>query len=333
MPLYNAFVWVVKSVFSNVFLDSLLSNLPSISRFASGLAGLCRHTALEIPPFVSSLAIPCDYSKLGDLCYVPGGYSGRIIDGVTAMQHVRTMASAASKIGSDMCGPAAALVHMALFPLMDINLAKAVHNILNSITYAAFQVPSVTALRCSRHGPASSSSSSAGILMCMPDLNEPINMFVAGLRNLGVAIDNWLDVSSIIAQRSLHLLSEEQAAAIDCESNAKSLTPAFYSKQLFSNPNRPKIVVGLTTGLYAVTDGLNAQYFNHYDGVESLAASNVWPIEIDTRFGVAAVTYGGGALEDRDQSTGESATTMLGCRWDLFLAEGNCFAAARAHFC
>jgi hypothetical protein len=47
--------------------------------------------------------------------------------------------------------------------------------------------------------------------------------------------------------------------------------------------NKQKIVVGLTDGLYAVTDGVHAQYFNHYDSVDTMASPNVWPIEIDTR--------------------------------------------------
>jgi hypothetical protein len=148
----------------------------------------------------------------------------------------------------------------------------------------------------------------------MPDFNQPINMLVAGTRNLGVLVDNWLDVSSIIAQRTLGLLGKGQA---DCTSSAKSLTPAFYSRQLFGTEgaNRRKVVVGLTEGLFAVTDGVHAQYFNHYDSVESIASPYVWPIEIDTSFGVAAVTYRAGTgSEDRD-SMGESTTTMLGCRF------------------
>ena len=71
---------------------------------------------------------------------------------------------------------------------------------------------------------------------------------------------------------------------------AKSLAPAIYSRQLISSNTRPKIVVGLTYWLYAVTDSLHAQYFKHFDSVELVASSNVWPIKIDTRFRVAAVT-------------------------------------------
>ncbi len=116
--------------------------------------------------------------------------------------------------------------------------------------------------------------------MCWPDFNTPINMLVASIHNLGVLGDNWLDVSSIIAQRSLGLLDDQ----LNCKSRAKSLAPEFYAKQLFSSSARQKIVVWLTDGLYAVTDGVHALYVNHYNSMESMASPNVWPMEIDTRF-------------------------------------------------
>jgi hypothetical protein len=124
--------------------------------------------------------------------------------------------------------------------------------------------------------------------------------------------NNWLDMSSIIAQRSLGLLD----VPLDCESRAKSLMPVFYFRQLFCSHIRPKIIVGLTDGLYAVTDGLHAQYFDHYDSVdsESVASPKVWPIEIDTSFGVAAVTYRAGSGSKERDSMGDTTTTMLGCR-------------------
>ena len=201
-----------------------------------------------------------------------------------------------------------------MFPLMDINLAKGIHNIFNAIFYTVFQLPAVTALRCVNHciDPQTKGLKPAGgsILMCLPDFNAPINMLVASIHNLSVLGYNWLDVSSIIVQRSLGLLDDQ----LDCESRAKPLTAAFYSRQLFSSNTRQKIVAGLTHGLYAVTDGLHAQYFNHYDSVESVASPNVWPIEIDTRFGVAAVTYRAGSGSEERDSMGDTTTTMLGCR-------------------
>jgi hypothetical protein len=83
-------------------------------------------------------------------------------------------------------------------------------------------------------------------------------------------LDNWLDVTSIIVEKTFGF--DTQA---ECDVQARLLSPAAYSKDVFGT-NRT-IVVGLTPGLYAVTDGFHAQYFNHYDGVDSVVSPNIWP--------------------------------------------------------
>ena len=97
---------------------------------------------------------------------------------------------------------------------------------------------------------------------------------------------------------------------MDCEAVAKSLTPANYDKTVFGL--NQTVTVGLTQGLYAVTDGTNIQYFNHYDSTISEILPNAWPVPIDVGMGVAAVTYfdDGGARDGQ----GDASTTMLGCR-------------------
>lgn len=309
LPVYNSLVWLSKLVVDNVVLDLLLANLPHVKDFGVSTARLCKNFAIQLTPYTASLATPCNYARDGDFCYEAG--NKRMLDLITIMKDVRGIAAASSKILLSTCGSLGAVINIAFFPLMDINFAKAVHNLANSVLYLVFQIPSVTAQRCKNHGPATQGGS---ILMCMPDFDQPINMMVAGIRNLGVTVDNWADVSSIIAERFLGLLSEKDLQALDCDAVAKSLVPAAYSRALFDDSsNRNKIVVGMTDGLYAVTDGRHAQYFNHYDSVESMASPNIWPFDVDTRFGVAAVTYrGGSGSEDRD-GLGDTSTTMMGC--------------------
>lgn len=324
VPIYNACIKLVNVLIQEVVIESLAGNSGHVVDFGKALANLCKHTAVQIPSYITTVAIPCDYAKQGDLCYEPG--NGRIFDFITIMADLRTMAAAVSRLMLGVCAAASAPLNIVMFPLMDINLAKAVHNIANAILYTLVQLPSVTALRCTNHGKGvtggGNGTGSAGepmplegatLLMCLPDFNPPINMWAAGIRSMGIMVDNWLDVSSIILQRTLRLLDEGEAT---CDQQARSLAPAFYSRQLFSNSNnRNKIVVGLTPGLYAITDGVHAQYFNHYDSVDTIASPYVWPIDVDTRYGVAAVTYRANTgAEERDTSTGESTTTMLGCR-------------------
>lgn len=307
VPLWNGVLKLIKVLIHEVVIESLAANAGLVIDFGKAFANLCKHLAVQIPGYITSVATPCDYAVEGDLCYEPG--HGRTLDLITVMADVRTMAAAVSRLGLGVCAAATAPLNIAMFPLMDINFAKAIHNIVNAALYTVVQLPSVTALRCANHG---ADKQGAALLMCLPDFNPPINMLVAGVRSLGIMVDNWLDVSSIIVQKFLRLLGDDEAS---CEQQARSLAPAFYSRQLFASNARNKIVVGLTPGLYAVTDGVHAQYFNHYDSVDTIASPFVWPIEIDTRYGVAAVTYrANSGSEERDDSSGDATTTMLGCR-------------------
>ena len=175
------------------------------------------------------------------------------------------------------------------------------HNLANFVLYTFLHLPSVTVQRCYNNNH--------DLIMCLPDFEPSFNLLVAGLRNLGMLLDNWLDVASIIVQKSLGLDPKAE-----CEAQALLLAPASYSRAVFGN--NQTIVVGLTPGLYAVTDGTHAQYFNHYDSIESTILPNAWPIPIDVRYGVAAVTY---TTMQRDGATGEASTTMMGCRSVLFI--------------
>ena len=109
-----------------------------IKTFGLALARLCKHTAQELPPFITSISAPCDYARDGDMCYEPG--NGRIIDFITVMKEVRTMAASTSTLLMSMCGSAAGIFNIALFPLMDVNLAKGIHNIVNAVLYLVLQV-------------------------------------------------------------------------------------------------------------------------------------------------------------------------------------------------
>ena len=166
VPLYYAFVWNVQILFNNVILDVLIRNVPSIHAFGEAFAGLCKHLAFEIPPYITAMASTCDYAKDGDLCYEPG--NNRVIDLITVMASVRIMAASITKIVLSVCASGAAGANILMFPLMDINLAKGIHNIFNAIFYTVFQLPAVTALRCGRgfRVPSSPGRSGSGRLRC-----------------------------------------------------------------------------------------------------------------------------------------------------------------------
>lgn len=144
--------------------------------------------------YIATFAYGCD-QPITDACYDPGL---RVYDFITPMKDARSMAVAVRSFLGGICARGASPVDIALYPLMDINSAKAVHNIANAILFTLIQIPSVTVQRCNNQGK--------DLIMCLPDFEPPINMLVAGLRNLGDVLDNWIDVTSIIVQVNLCFL-------------------------------------------------------------------------------------------------------------------------------
>ena len=69
-------------------------------------------------------------------------------------------------------------------------------------------------------------------------------------------------------------------------------------------------VVGLTAGMYAVTDGKSAAYFALTGGARLQFAIHNWPFAVETKYGVAAVQYADG--QDVD-AAGDETTGMFAC--------------------
>lgn len=298
-PAYNFVVWVTTQFLYNAVVTNAVRDISPIVQFGRSTADLFNHTFLGLATYLPTFARGCP-SPVTDLCYEPGR---RTYDFITPMADLRGMATATRLILGNMCAGASGPFDIALYPLMDINTAKAVHNIGNSILYTLIQLPSVTVQRC-RNNPDDRD------VMCLPDFEPPINMLVAGLRNLGQMFDNWLDVSTVVVQQSLGIDNDAQ-----CDSLPLALSAANYSRDAFGNGTGTGSglrVVGLTEGLYAVTDGTSVQYFNYYGATTSMVAKNAWPIPIDVSMGVAAVTYHTDNAGQRDPQ-GHPSTAMLGC--------------------
>lgn len=138
------------------------------------------------------------------------------------------------------------------------------------------------------------------LVMCLPDFDPAFHYMTSGLRSFGRMLDNWINVASIIAQKSIGF------SAPECEQQSAQLSAANASTGLFGS-NRTA-VVGLTPGLYAVTDGVHIQYFNHYSSVESVLVPNAWPMQVDVSIGLAAVTLHADSPEQDDYGPGEQGT-------------------------
>lgn len=334
IPIYNLITWVFIQWFYNGIILTAINDLRPYRDFGVNLALFCKEFVQSAVYYIETFVYPCPLSTTtttqssspssstnttspasfslaeittlagGDRCFDPGI---RTFDFITPMKHIRGIAIAWAAIIANMCHGLKPVVDISIYPFIDINFSKGIQGIVNSILYTLIQVPSVTYQRCKRHGSGDPGGDSINrLVMCLPDFDPSYNMLISGLRSMGRMLDNWLDISSIIVQEFIGI-----DTGTDCEAQALALSPANYSRALFgTNETR---VVGLTEGLYAVTDGYHAQYFNHYNSVETIIVPNAWPEPIDVSMGVAAVTYWDDHGAERD-SLGFSSTTMLGCR-------------------
>lgn len=301
VPIYNLWIYLGTRLLREVTLKYLPTLLDILLDIGINLTDLCKHLVYSTEGYLSPLVNPCT-PPVSDTCYAVGP---RLFDFLTPMSDVSKLAYNLGRITHGICAGAAGPSDIALYPFTDLNLAKALHNILNSILFALVQLPAVTTLRCQ--------SNNRDLLMCLPDFEPCFNLMATGLRNLGTLLDNWLNVASVIIQKSLRLVDAEE---LDCEQVPLTLSPANYNKRVFTGGQKSIRVVGLTENLYAVTDGLHVEYFDHHDSTSSVISTLAWPMQVDVSMGIAAVTYfdgAGGKNSGESDSLGNPSTTMLGC--------------------
>lgn len=214
-----------------------MRDFESYQMLGASAANFIKLLAINTAQYVGVLAYPCD--DVNDAqCFAPGP---RTFDLISPMGEAKVSATAVAQIVRGTCGAAAPITDMILYPFLDINFAKSVHNLINGCLFLILQVPSITSQRCL--------ASKGDTLMCWPDFSAVFNFWTAGLRNLGRLIDNWFDVSTVIIQAGLGIDTSDA----DCAKQALTLTPANYSTEVFGT--NETTTVGLTEGLYAVTDG------------------------------------------------------------------------------
>jgi hypothetical protein len=232
--IYNFVVWVGVQLWTNVLLSEVIRDFQRFKDLAGGMASFAKHVTMNVLDYSKTVSVTCPIEQ-GSLCYEPGK---RVFDFLTPMIDLKTISSSVVMIGHNMCAGMNGPLEIATYPLLDINFAKGIHNILNGILFTVIQVPAVTVLRCARHP--------SDIIMCLPDFEPSFNMLTTGLRSLGMGIDNWIDVASIIIQKTIGIMDVPT-----CESLALGFGPGNYSTTLFGN--KQPAVVGLTEGLYAGT--------------------------------------------------------------------------------
>jgi hypothetical protein len=134
--IYNYVVWIFAQLWTNLLLAEFLKDFDLFKTLALGLADFSKHVAVESVRYVRSLGEECPAAD-GDLCYAVGR---RIFDVITPANDLRIMMKSVQAIGRNLCAVGNGPLEIALFPFVDINFAKAVHNIVNGVLFTVIQV-------------------------------------------------------------------------------------------------------------------------------------------------------------------------------------------------
>ena len=304
LPVWNSVIWFTKALAAQGLLPVLLKEIELVLKMAQTLIGFGRHLATALFVFVES------FQCVGEACLHP---ERGVLDVLSSLGDVREFVALGVQLLRSFCGMLAAPVDMAVFPLLDLNLAEGVHNLVNAVIQLLVVIPRNTVERCSLK-----QEDQFGVLMCTPDMAPFFNFLVAGVSSLGLALDNWINIAFLIVQEAV----THQSPKCD-EVGGGWLKPETIMGDtgLFTGSGGV-VVVGLTDWLYAVTDGVMAVYAGQ--STTGLEAAKIkvqrWPFPgMNVGLGVAAVMYS--RVHDLDVSTfssGKTAgamqtTSMLAC--------------------
>ena len=195
VPVYNVVLWIISKFFYNAIVTSAIRDLTPYVDIANGIGGFIVEIAVSLVKYTGTFARNCP-EPVTDRCYEVGE---RTFDLITPMARAQILGVGIARLFDMLCMGLSAPIDIMIYPLLDINFAKGLHNIVNAILFPIIQIPSITYQRCRNNAN--------DLIMCIPDFEPPYNMLSAGLRNIGVLIDNWLDVSSVIIQVCASLLN------------------------------------------------------------------------------------------------------------------------------
>ena len=308
VPLWNSAWWYLQALWRQGVFPIMLREINTVLKAASAVGQLGVDLAMALKDFVGS------FQCQGLACLQP---DLRVFNLLPVMGSVRQLAALASVFLQNVCGSLAVPVDLAVYPLLDINLAQGCHYLWNSVLQLLFVIPQATSVRCAEFAPGTNFR----LLLCTPDFEPFFDYLVAGLTSLGLALDNYANIALVIVQRSL------TGTAPSCDSAVDQFIPDLLSG-LFAAPT---VTVGLTEWLYAVTDGATAMY----QGSGGVAVVRAWPYPVDVGNGVAAVAYGRANELDASTLSGAGATRgsaqttgMLGCNCTDLAAGGIAVACA-----
>ena len=294
VPLYDAAVWWIKKLVTQGLRPTLMTDIGIVLKLATALFNALSAFANAWQVFVSS------FDCVGTACLVQESFA---FDFLSTMGGFRESVALFRQLFAAFCSVLAAPLDLVLFPLLDLNFAEGLHNLLNAGLQAVFVVPSMAYSRCALAG-----DDAFGAILCTPDFEPIFHYLAAGVASLGLAVDDWTNAAVLIVQSAV------TNTTVPCASDPTEVPLESWLGNAALFGQNFTALVGLSEWLYAVTDGYTAVYVGG-----PANRTQRWPFAMDPTLGVAAVAYGGFSDVGPSATTGGSTagavqtTAMLAC--------------------
>ena len=257
--LFNTFSWIAKGILGTVIFPEIKSDFITygyVPRAATSFGLLGKDLTISFSNYAINVA-GCALNPDAGVIMNGAGSSGLAVNvtqsvecfepGLTQLDLITIMMALKGS-----CSLADVVIDIITFPMSDFNLYESIHFFINSILLLFVQTPYVTYHRCSYGKKISSLRTIGKVVLCLPDIQPPINYMVAAFRYLGNMIDNWLDMLLVILQQFF------TGSSPGCDLIPIQMT--YDSEDYLIFGNRYRTLVGMTNGMYAITDGISTQY-------------------------------------------------------------------------
>lgn len=303
LPIWNLIVWLPRVLLRYVFVPSV-SLKPEFLREMGGDSMLMTSSLMLSASSTAVRLLQCAAwdasSGAGLACIADHAYMhvDLMTPGIYARQLMRTV----ERILVAGCSGGNLVFALLLYPLLDFNLYKALHCLVNAVVHTVVATPIATVQRC-RWAQAQDFEKSERLVMCMPDFSMSCSVLVGLVRALAQLLQNWADAALIVIERSLGMKS------VLCETDTTAAAVNTMWEDAGGFLGRPQTVVPLTATLLAVTDGVSTVYSSLATADKWHAVAN-WPFAVDVRAGVAPVRH---SRELDGDDAASVRTGMLGC--------------------
>lgn len=120
IPIYDALTWILGKILFNVVFETIFRNMQHYVDLSDHFSLFAKEFVLSFYRYTTTLINACPI-PISDSCYEVGN---RVLDLITPMSKLQMVAIDTSVIMRDFCANGAGLIDIAIYPLLDINLAK-----------------------------------------------------------------------------------------------------------------------------------------------------------------------------------------------------------------